>query len=789
MTLPSARSLLLGAAVLFVVSHGHAGCLAPTDVPIDGAGAVGPFWGSQGGELLYTRDPTGSTPQLIRRAIGGGPEVIAEAGVRNDFFIDISEETWSEFHAGTVSSAGDLAFVASTVIDDNPDTSENESLARRGVYALRGNSMYEMARFGRPSPISDGAEGLVPWGSFFDAAALARSGTGRARAVFSGQLGAPDGRLGVFRWNEDDFAIEPMILTGDLAPGGTFTSIARMRAGESGDVAFAALVVESLGGGFLPGLFVVHDDLSVERMVRFGIDGDPAPGGGSFALLSDFAIAGDGTVVFAATVVGGGGSTGLYRAVPPLYTTEIVVREGDSTPLGGTFGSFDAAKVRLTVDGDLVFGVRLSEDVGGEGVFALPRGGSILPLSNPESTLGVAALGADRGAYQTPTVTATVVPSDGSAEGPDDFRVVKIDVKNKVALRKDSVRYSGAFRLPGWGEGAGETAPVVLGPSLPGDARRTTDREWTGADLTRIAEVRIRFSQSPGNELAFGLDDAGAGLFSYNGAAQPTPKVKRAKDGASATWTFRSDAGKGKFTVDLADGTFELKLGRGSVLPSFESAAYRLALSLRTDADVTANRTEDAAFFHRSLLLAATQPNFGSGRRILSTGEGTPGGGLFVDTLTVKRKLKVVRGQAAPNVTSDSVAVTGTLRVCPGSTPPTTPGIVASLRVGDLVLDSVNMARRGKSGSRYRYKSPRGETPRVTLDLDAEKGSFAVKASGVPPLSQLTDADFSGAPGPNDASAATGGLDLPFALSIERVYEDAFDVPVVRARGGKAFTR
>ncbi len=782
-----ARPLVIVALSLLLVPVVRAGCLAPSDTTIDGAGAVGVFWGSSAGELLYARDVTGTSPQLMRRGLGTGSEIVAEAGTRNDFQAFGSFETWAAFHAGTINSSGDLAFVASTTVDDDPETPRNEGLARRGAYVQRGNTMIEIGRFGGPSPIRGGLGQQIPWGSFFAAAAEARGAGGFLRAVFSAQLGAPDGRTGIFRWDGETFDIAPLLLVGDASPsGGEITTVGRMRANEAGDVAFFAL--SRVGGMTTPGLFLIRDDGSRLRLVRFGLDGDAAPGGGMFSILNDFAVADDATVVFSATVAGGKARSGLFRAAPPTFQPERVVLEGDATPLGGSFGTFEPAKVRVAPSGDVIFGVALSDDIGGEGVFAAPAGTvQILPLANPDSTLAIAILGDGSAAYQTETETHTVVPADGSEEGPNDFRVSKLDVKNNVPLEQDTVRFAGAFRLPPVGDGPGRVPPVVVGPGA--FERFSPQRSFTGDDLTRIRDVSVSVSQSPGNNFVFGFDDAGGGTMTFNGVSQKAPRVKQARDGSSAVWSFRSSVGRGRFTLDVARGVFDLRLAQGTINPSFEPAGLRVGVTLRTAADLAAGRTGDEAFFHHSMAIGAGEKPFGRGRRIVSRGESVAGGTLFVDTLAVKRKLRIAGGQAAPIVDSDVVKLTGTLRICPGGSPPGTPGLTADLRLGDLDIAGVTLRRRGRSGSRYRFKSAKGAAPAITLDVDVRKGTFRIKAKELPPLSQLVDADFSGAAIDNGSGHDVSGMELPFRLSLARVYEGAFDIPMTRRRGGKIFTK
>ena len=97
------------------------------------------------------------------------------------------------------------------------------------------------------------------------------------------------------------------------------------------------------------------------------------------------------------------------------------------------------------------------------------------------------------------------------------------------------------------------------------------------------------------------------------------------------------------------------------------------------------------------------------------------------------------------------------------------------------MLDAVTMTRVGRSGSSYRYK-----VTGVELRVDVAQGTFALKASGVPPLSQL--AGPSAVPG-NDAKAKVGGMDVLFELTIPRVYAVSYRIPIVRLPGGKVFSR
>jgi hypothetical protein len=561
-----------------------------------------------------------------------------------------------------------------------------------------------------------------------------------------------------------------------------------MRANEQGDAVFFAVTQIGQEGPQAAGLFILPEGAPSARVVKFGPEGDAAPGGGIFGILNDFAVDDAQNVWFSASLTNGQRPTALFSALSPFFTPEAVVREGDATPLGGTFDTFEAAKVRVTPGGDVILGVPLSEDVGGDGLFTIPAGGGPLaPLANPDSLNAVAALGEGAGAYQTPDETHVVAPADGTAEGPTDFRIIKLDLKNKVPLRQDSLRFQGAFRLPPLGAGEGEMTPLVAGAAP--QERITLARRFENGDLDRVAEVLVSVSQGPGNNFTFGIDGNGGGSLTINANAQNAPKVKVAKDGSAATWIFKSNIGNGKFTLDLRTQTFDLKLGGGTILPSFDAFAFRIRFTIRTAADVAAGRHDDDAFFHHSTQIQGMQPSFGKGRRVTSKGEGVDGGTLFVDTLQVKRKLKVPKGAASPTVSSDTVSVSGRLVICPGSTAPATPGLTADITVGDLVLTDLQMSRRGKKGSKYRFKSGKGSSPKVTFDVDAVAGTFKLKASGVPPMPSLTNADFSGGDPLNRADTDVGGLSVPFSLFVDRTYEGGFDVPLVRRRGAKVFER
>ncbi|MCG3134011.1 MAG: hypothetical protein HMLKMBBP_01280 [Planctomycetes bacterium] len=764
-----------------------AACLAPTDVRVDDSGAVGPFWGNESGALLHVRNPLQFEIELVLRPAGSNAgEVVARQDDANDFYVGLSRERWRSFNGGTLNATEDFAFSAVTYIPDDPGTPEDESLPRRGAYAQRGNTMYEVARATGLSPFDDGSGGLVLWQSIFDVAACGRDPTRGLVVVFSAQLGAPDGRTGIFAWDEASQSPVPLVFAGDPAPeGGVFHSFGRIRVNEAGDLAFSAAA--KLGDAFTAGMYLLPIGGAVTKLVATGDPGDPAPGGGSFALLTDFDLAADRTVAFSAEL--GNDRTGLFRASPPGYAVTELARTGDGTPIGGTFESFSRAIVRIDETGDIAFVASLSGGVG-DGLFNVPAGTTeLVGLGIADGAVTGASVGLGRMAYQTEDGTHVIAPADGDEEGPGDFRVHRMDFRNSVKPRADTLRVEGSFRLPPWGTGPGELPPAAF----RGDAvRETPAGPLTGGGLTRVREARIAVSQSPGQELAFsigGTDGAPTGSGELNGDPLTVKKLVVAADGGSAAWTFESLMGNGTFTVDLSRGTFALRTSRGDLFPSFEPERFRVALTLRSDGDVQGGRTGDDAVFHRDVRLDCELPRFPAGRRILSDGSAVTGGGLVVDALRVTRKLRALDGGAVVAVDSDAVALSGTLRICPGSTAPVTPTVEADLTLDSIVAERVVMSRVGKSGSRYRWKGDLPGVPAAQLDIDAVAGTFTFRAKGASPLPSLVDADFRRDAAVNSSRAAVGGMSVPFSLRVDRVFEDAYDIAMARRPGGKRFEK
>ena len=795
---PALRLLVAAAAsaaavLLAPAPRTSAGCLAPADVLIDVSGTIGPFWGNDTGALLYARG-VGAGQELMRKGLGEFAEPIAAAGEQTRFQVGTRVETWNACHGGAMYGKRDCAFVASTTIADDDTTPLDESLPRRGAYALRSNTMWELGRLGGASPVPTDIGGLVPWGTFFDAVPLGRGDSGGLRVVFSAQLGQPDGRQGLFLWEESTGETVPLVLSGDPSPAiDPYATFGRVRCNQAGDVVFYGITQSAPSAPIVPALFRIaaadlHAAPVVEKVVKFGDAGETHAGIGRLSLLQDFDVDDVGNVVFASLVADGAASpSALLRWDGGVVS--LVARAGEDTPLGGVYGAFTQAQVRSDEGGTATFMVPVTGAVKGVGFFSAARGSTeILPLAVAEEPLALASTGAGRVAYQTPKETRTIVPNDGSDEGPKDYRVARLDLRNSAAIAKDALQLDIRFRLPPWGTGAGQLPPAVL----LADAERTAaDRRLTAPDLARIGEVNLQVSQSPGQAFVFGIGGTPqkpTGYVTVNGASGFVTKFVLSKTRDSATWGYKHTAGTGTFTIDLAKGSAKLRIAKGNFQPSFEAPQFPVEMTLRTDADVAANRTRTAAYWFRAVRLDGDQPNFPNGRRVVSNGERLRGGTFFVDALRVDRKLKVVKGQAAPNVQSDTVRLSGTLRLAPGSTSPTTPVLTADVTIGDLVLTDLPLKRVGRTGSKYTGKTKVAGVS-TTLTFDVGRASFSFSATNVPPLSQLTNADFSAGAVVNGPKKPVGGMSLPVTISIARVYESVSDFAITRLPGGKTFVR
>jgi hypothetical protein len=776
MKLLSPTLLVLAAGLALVPASGRAGCLAPKDFAVDVGTGSGPLWGNDAGSLLCVHVGGTGRRSLALRSATGLVDDVAFVGDATGFYVGSSSSTWDGFTSGTVNSDGDVAFVASTAASDDPATTLDESGLHRGAYARSGASLYELARFGADSPIRDLANAPVPWGSSFDAVAADRDGSGRLAVVFSAQVaGTSDHRLGLFRWSEaSPNAASPALLTGDAAPsGGSFVSIGRLRGNGPGDAAFFAVAKVSDTSPQIPGIFLLAADGTTTRVVKFGTAGDAAPGGGTFAIAGDFDVDDAGVVVFAATLQNASKKTGLFRAAPPSYQPQALLAEGDATSIAGSYGSFAGSVVRINGSGEALVSVPMSDEIGGDGLFSIAAGATTpTPLILVDETVSVAAIGAGSAAYSTPTQIRVVVPEDGGEEGPTDFRIVNLDVRNVPAGAHDAITFEGRFLLPPWDV----KPPATFRGDVP---RLTPTQSLAGASVTKIAQAKVVVSSSDGNNFTVGLggtDAAPVGTCAFNGSSQVLKRLIVKSDGSAATWTFGGIPGPSTLFVDLAAGKFKLSVSSALIHPSYDASNFRVAFILRSADDVAGSVPEDQSYFWRDFRIKAQQPSFGGGRRVTSKGEGMPGGTVFVDSLKVARK-----PASATKPATDTVQLAGVLRLCPGAVASPTPILPATVRVGDFRLDGMTMKRVGKKGFSYRYSAPG-----VDFRLDLVKATFSLKATA-PALSDLVNPVAGSAT--NGATAVVGGMKLPFALNVPHVYDVSFDVPMVRLKGGKVFQR
>jgi hypothetical protein len=770
--------LTLGlASALLAVSDGRAGCLAPKDYAVEVGTGSGPLWGNDSGSLLCVRvGGTGRRSLAVRSVTSGQVDDVAFVGDATGFYVGGSSSTWDGFTSGTVNGDGDIAFVASTAASDDPNTALDESGLHRGTYARTGAALYEIARFGADSPVLDLANAPVPWGSSFDAVAADRDAMGFLSVVFSAQLaGASDHRLGLFQWRESSpNGVTPVLLTGDASPsGGTFVSIGRLRCNGPGDVAFFAVTRLTDGAPQIPGIFLLHADGTKARVVQFGTSGDAAPDGGTFGIAGDFDVDDSGVVVFAATIQNGPRKTGLFRASPPNYAPQALFGEGDETPIAGSFGSFATSVVRVNAGGEALVSVPMSDDVGGDGLFSVASGATTpTPLILLDDAVSVAAIGAGNAAYSTPTQIRVVVPEDGSDEGPTDFRIVNLDVRNVPEGAHDAITFEGRFLLPPWDV----KPPATFRGDVP---RMTPTASLSGASVTKIAEAKVIVSSGDGNNFTFGIGGAEAaptGTCGFNGTSQIMKRLVVKPDGSAATWTMAGTPGPTTLAIDLAAGKFKLTVSSALIHPSYDASNFRVGFILRSADDVARSVPDDQSYFWRDFRIVGQQPSFGAGRRVTSKGEGTPGGTVFVDTLKVTRKPATGTKPA-----TDAVQMAGVLRLCPGTVAAPAPILPATLRVGDFHLDGITLTRVGKKGISYRYAAPG-----VDFRLDLAKATFTLKAT-TPALAGLVDPVAGSAT--NGATAAVGGMSLPFSLNVTHVYDASFDVPMVRQKGGKVFQR
>jgi hypothetical protein len=136
-------------------------------------------------------------------------------------------------------------------------------------------------------------------------------------------------------WRREGSGDSILALPGGAAPipGGTWSSQIDVGAlSDSGAALFYA--VASVGGGSRDGFFI---DVAGTTVVA-ALNGDPAPGGGTFAGIASKrgALVDDDSAVFYAQVIGGATTSGLFRSDGGVITSLLVQGDAVPTPRGGT---------------------------------------------------------------------------------------------------------------------------------------------------------------------------------------------------------------------------------------------------------------------------------------------------------------------------------------------------------------------------------------------------------------------------------------------------------------------
>jgi len=131
--------------------------------------------------------------------------------------------------------------------------------------------------------------------------------------------------------------IQQLVGSGDPAPGGgQFARFTNVYLNSATQVAFSASISDGRSGMFL---------FSDGRVVPIAVQGDPAPGGGTFGTLYGFGLNSAGHAVFTATVNPGASGTFLFENGGLVS----IARSGDPAPAGESFDS------SLAVDGGATY--------------------------------------------------------------------------------------------------------------------------------------------------------------------------------------------------------------------------------------------------------------------------------------------------------------------------------------------------------------------------------------------------------------------------------------------------
>jgi hypothetical protein len=230
----------------------------------------------------------------------------------------IRADTFSSVSGPSVNAAGEVAF-------------SSRSLSSGGIFLASDGAIWPVVRVGDSAPGG---------GEFTEVTNPSLNDSGQV--AFLGSVSSP-GRSGVFVASAD--GVRTIVSVGDPAPGGgNFSNFSFPHLNVAGQVAFAS---SPLPASEVSGVFLFSPHEGIRSVMR---DGDPAPGGGTFAGSSRLTLDDRGRVAFASPVLDPSG-TGAF-----LFTDgnlEVIARSSDSAPEGDTFTSVSDPK--LGTNGGILF--------------------------------------------------------------------------------------------------------------------------------------------------------------------------------------------------------------------------------------------------------------------------------------------------------------------------------------------------------------------------------------------------------------------------------------------------
>jgi hypothetical protein len=196
--------------------------------------------------------------------------------------------------------------------------------ADEGIFLRRGGRVVTVAREGDRVP---GVGRLAGFGKH-PTPSLNDGGT----VVFAAAVAEGRAVEGIFAWSAG--RLRAVATTGSPAPGmpGVLAGLDAPVVSARGDVVFMATIRrgrESIEA------ILASSGAGLRKIVA---QGDPAPGGGTFAAFGPPALNNRGRVAFAAVVEGKGVPGGIFVATGDRV--EMVVGAGEETPIGGIFAKF-----------------------------------------------------------------------------------------------------------------------------------------------------------------------------------------------------------------------------------------------------------------------------------------------------------------------------------------------------------------------------------------------------------------------------------------------------------------